>query len=161
MVYLLLILVVGNLIMMTFKSYRTVLGIVSPAIVISLSLIIVFATLLSKIAILIAICINLLLILFSVFVIIRVLQIEAEGPVDDFMENWQVDDNESIPVRNRVMTTKVTKMVVWQRDNGRCVACDSKQNLEFNYITPLSKGGSSRDTNIWLLCQTCYCSKMK
>jgi len=44
---------------------------------------------------------------------------------------------------------------VWQRDNGKCVECDSKENLEFDHIIPFSKGGSSTYRNIQLLCEPC------
>jgi len=47
------------------------------------------------------------------------------------------------------------KFVVWRRDGGRCVKCGSKENLEFDHIIPLSKGGSNTERNIQLLCEKC------
>ncbi len=44
---------------------------------------------------------------------------------------------------------------VWQRDNGTCVKCGSKEKLEFDHIIPFSKGGSSTYRNIQLLCESC------
>mgnify|MGYP005837093489 CR=1 FL=1 len=45
------------------------------------------------------------------------------------------------------------KTYVWQRDAGRCVICGSSENLEFDHIIPVSKGGSSTARNIQLLCE--------
>lgn len=47
------------------------------------------------------------------------------------------------------------RFFVWRRDKGRCVKCDSKENLEFDHIIPISKGGSNTERNIQLLCQKC------
>ena len=45
------------------------------------------------------------------------------------------------------------KLEVWKRDKGRCVICDSNQNLHFDHIIPYSKGGTSKDPkNIQILC---------
>lgn len=51
------------------------------------------------------------------------------------------------------------KMFVWQRDGGRCVKCGSQENLEYDHIIPLSKGGSNTVRNIQILCERCNRSK--
>jgi hypothetical protein len=48
-----------------------------------------------------------------------------------------------------------TKTLVWQRDQGRCVECNSKENLEFDHIIPFSMGGSNTIRNLQLLCEAC------
>jgi TPR repeat protein/DNA-directed RNA polymerase subunit RPC12/RpoP len=48
---------------------------------------------------------------------------------------------------------------VWRRDQGQCVRCGSRENLEYDHIIPVSKGGSSTARNIELLCETCNRSK--
>lgn len=47
------------------------------------------------------------------------------------------------------------KMIVWQRDGGRCVTCDSQQSLEFDHIIPVAMGGSNTARNLQLLCEPC------
>jgi hypothetical protein len=51
------------------------------------------------------------------------------------------------------------KIVVWARDGGTCVRCGSNQNLHFDHIIPVVKGGASSEENIQLLCQTCNVKK--
>ncbi len=50
---------------------------------------------------------------------------------------------------------KKVKQEVWQRDGGKCVECSSKENLEYDHIIPISKGGSNTARNIQLLCESC------
>jgi len=53
---------------------------------------------------------------------------------------------------NRLIPPQV-KLTVWKRDKGKCVICDSTDNLHFDHIIPFSKGGSSLVAeNIQLLC---------
>ena len=51
------------------------------------------------------------------------------------------------------------KIFVWQRDEGRCVKCGSQENLEYDHIIPVSKGGSNTARNIQILCEKCNRSK--
>ena len=44
---------------------------------------------------------------------------------------------------------------VWRRDEGKCVDCDSQQELEFDHIIPLAMGGSNTERNLQLLCADC------
>jgi hypothetical protein len=47
------------------------------------------------------------------------------------------------------------KMFVWRRDEGRCVKCGGNENLEYDHIIPVSKGGSNTERNLQLLCEQC------
>jgi 5-methylcytosine-specific restriction endonuclease McrA len=48
---------------------------------------------------------------------------------------------------------------IWRRDGGKCVKCGSKQNLEFDHIIPVSKGGATSVQNLQLLCKQCNLTK--
>lgn len=47
------------------------------------------------------------------------------------------------------------KLLVWQRDSGRCIDCGSNENLEFDHIIPVSMGGANTARNLQLLCESC------
>lgn len=51
------------------------------------------------------------------------------------------------------------KTAVWQRDQGRCVQCNSNSYLEFDHVIPFSKGGANTVNNIQLLCRRCNLEK--
>jgi 5-methylcytosine-specific restriction endonuclease McrA len=48
-----------------------------------------------------------------------------------------------------------TKRAVWERDGGKCRACQSVDDIEFDHIHPVSKGGNSDFDNVQLLCRPC------
>ncbi len=55
--------------------------------------------------------------------------------------------------------SQAVKQNVWQRDGGQCVQCSAADYLEFDHIIPFSKGGSSSENNIQLLCRRCNLAK--
>lgn len=44
---------------------------------------------------------------------------------------------------------------VWQRDDGRCVQCGSEDDLQFDHVIPVAKGGGNAVDNIQILCGDC------
>jgi hypothetical protein len=85
---------------------------------------------------------------------------EAHQRADEEIKNLSTnqqdsseDDNDRKPIPSNVRTE------VWRRDEGKCVKCGSRVNLEFDHIVPVSKGGSNTARNIELLCQDCNRAK--
>lgn len=48
---------------------------------------------------------------------------------------------------------------VWERDNGSCVKCKSKENIKYDKIVPWKLFGSRTLYNIQLLCEACFNEK--
>jgi hypothetical protein len=62
--------------------------------------------------------------------------------------------NPGAEVRTRHIPRAV-KHAVWLEARGRCTACGSTHNLQFDHVQPFSLGGSSTPENIQLLCRSC------
>jgi hypothetical protein len=65
----------------------------------------------------------------------------------------------SIRQPNRQAIPSEVRREVWRRDGGKCVKCGSRENLEYDHIIPVVKGGSNTARNIELLCEVCNRSK--
>ena len=51
--------------------------------------------------------------------------------------------------------SKNTRIAVFRRDHGKCAKCGSHDQIDFEYIVPLNKGGSDTPQNVHLLCGKC------
>lgn len=51
------------------------------------------------------------------------------------------------------------KIAVSARDRGRCRQCGSTQQLHFDHVIPISRGGANTVANIQLLCGACNRAK--
>lgn len=52
-----------------------------------------------------------------------------------------------------------TKLLVWQRDGGKCVKCEAQSELQFDHIIPVATGGASTPENLQILCGKCNRTK--
>lgn len=51
------------------------------------------------------------------------------------------------------------KLIVWRRDQGRCVKCGSNVELQYDHIIPFSRGGANTVANLQILCGRCNRAK--
>ena len=87
------------------------------------------------------------------FITANAYDIWVEG--NESSTNFEIQE---IETRSRHISQS-TKDDVWNRDDGKCVECGSKEDLEFDHIIPHSKGGANTYRNIQLLCEPCNRSK--
>jgi Holliday junction DNA helicase RuvB len=69
-----------------------------------------------------------------------------------------MESDEQANQRREAIPSEV-KREVWRRDEGKCAKCGSRENLEYDHIIPVAKGGSNTVRNIELLCEACNRSK--
>ena len=48
-----------------------------------------------------------------------------------------------------------TRAFVWERDEGLCVACSVEEDLQFDHVIPVARGGGNSAENLQILCGTC------
>lgn len=61
----------------------------------------------------------------------------------------------TIPTSTDFIPEKV-RGLVWRRTRGKCATCGGREGLEFDYITPVNRGGTATPENIQLLCSRCH-----
>ncbi len=70
----------------------------------------------------------------------------------EIADNTKIGDDKIELDHTRIIPTNI-KIEVWKRDKGRCVKCQSADNLHFDHILPYSRGGTSlKAENIQILC---------
>ena len=57
------------------------------------------------------------------------------------------------PRRERISAD--VRRAVFERDGGRCVACGSDFDIQYDHVIPFSLGGASSAENLQVLCATC------
>lgn len=77
----------------------------------------------------------------------RYKQLRRQLEAFDRLERADVARRERIP--------DAVRLFVWQRDQGKCVKCGSGEHLEYDHIIPISRGGSTTERNVQLLCEAC------
>ncbi len=61
--------------------------------------------------------------------------------------------------RHKRVIPQDVKIAVSARDGGRCRKCGSTQQLHFDHVIPVSRGGANTVANIQLLCGPCNRAK--
>ena len=79
-------------------------------------------------------------------------KLRADG---EFVSSMSIEVLKSTKSKRTRTITQNVKDRVWNRDGGKCVQCDSNENLQFDHIIPFSKGGANTYRNIQLLCEQC------
>jgi hypothetical protein len=72
-----------------------------------------------------------------------------DSSYEELTNDWNDSPSERVAISSNV------KREVWRRDQGHCARCGSRENLEYDHIIPVAKGGSNTARNIELLCQEC------
>ncbi len=72
----------------------------------------------------------------------------------DRLRKIRARDEEVTSARRRAIPDEV-RAFVWRRDQGRCVRCGAEEDLQFDHIIPVAKGGGSAMDNIQILCADC------
>ena len=65
------------------------------------------------------------------------------------------DRSEEISSAHRERIPAEVRAYVWERDAGRCVQCDSHDDLQFDHVIPVAKGGGNAAENVQILCGDC------
>ena len=62
---------------------------------------------------------------------------------------------EETEVARREQIPEEVRDFVWTRDEGRCARCGAEDDLQFDHVIPVSKGGGSSADNLQILCGEC------
>lgn len=57
--------------------------------------------------------------------------------------------------RRREHIPDEVRALVWERDEGQCARCGADDDLQFDHVIPVAKGGGSSAANLQLLCGDC------
>lgn len=86
-------------------------------------------------------------------------RMEHDGNRDTFRFKLRLSDDQTVTNSEKVeaphtrLIPSQVKKEVWKRDGGKCVICESQDQLHFDHELPFSKGGTSLTSkNVRLLC---------
>ena len=74
---------------------------------------------------------------------------------------WDIEDPWTArrKAKRKDVITQTLRTQVFERDQYRCINCDSHEKLCADHIYPESKGGATTLENLQTLCQSCNSSK--
>lgn len=76
----------------------------------------------------------------------------------DRLRTIRAREDEATTTRRERIPEEV-RILVWARDEGRCVRCGAEDELQFDHVIPVAKGGGNAQENIQILCGSCNRSK--
>lgn len=62
---------------------------------------------------------------------------------------------EDASISRRARIPDDVRVFVWTRDDGRCVRCGAEDDLQFDHVIPIARGGGNAADNIQILCGDC------
>ena len=87
---------------------------------------------------------------------VRVLVLERERRKDQKLRNaHSIVRAEAAGKSTRVPIPDAMRRIVFERDGGRCVECDSNFNIQYDHILPVALGGATTVENLQILCADC------
>jgi 5-methylcytosine-specific restriction endonuclease McrA len=60
---------------------------------------------------------------------------------------------------HRARIPEEVRVAVWVRDEGRCVRCGAEEDLQFDHVIPVVRGGGNALENVQVLCGGCNRAK--
>lgn len=63
--------------------------------------------------------------------------------------------DEAVATARRQRIPDDVRIFVWQRDDGRCARCGNEDDLQFDHVIPVARGGGNAPENIQVLCGSC------
>ena len=92
---------------------------------------------------------------------------EALGLMNQFVSHYCdkalhfVTPSDPLPYEQTVREPipEVVRTEVWRRDGGQCARCGRRENLQFDHIIPVKKGGATTVNNLQVLCRSCNLAK--
>lgn len=66
---------------------------------------------------------------------------------------------EAVTGARRERIPEEVRLFVWTRDEGRCVRCAAEDDLQFDHVIPVARGGGNAPENIQILCGICNRAK--
>jgi HNH endonuclease len=83
------------------------------------------------------------------------------GALSEFLDFTRVDRPAHQDRRASRRLAASLRAAVLARDQGRCRRCRRATDLEIDHIVPVSRGGSSEESNLQTLCRRCNRRKWK
>ncbi len=62
---------------------------------------------------------------------------------------------EAVEGHRRARIPDDVRLFVWERDEGRCVRCGAEDDLQFDHVIPVARGGGIAPENVQILCGDC------